>query len=83
MDGSGDDLEHRVLGRGREQFGIGRIGADAVEELTDLPLPPTQVGTEDLRLVGVGELDEADVFMAPADAADRTNQRLERCGPTA
>ena len=30
---------------------------DAVEELTDLPLPPPQVGAEDLRLLLVGELD--------------------------
>ena len=43
----------------REQFGIGAVRADPVEELADLPLPAAQVRPQDLRLGGVVQLPEA------------------------
>ena len=62
------DLEDRVLRSGCEQFVVGGVGADTVEELADLPLPAAEVGAQDLGLVGVVDLDERHVFAAPAEA---------------
>ena len=50
-----------------EQLGVGRVGADAVEEDADFGLPPFQVGAEDRRLVGVGELLGPEVLDLLAD----------------
>src|SRR4051812_35280664 len=56
--GTSADPEHRIPGRDRGDGLVGRIGADALEELADLPLPLAQVRAEDLDLVGVGHLVE-------------------------
>jgi hypothetical protein len=67
------ELEDRVLRSGRQKFGGGRVRTHAIEELTDFPLPTAQVRTEDLRLVGIGDLEQLDVLDTTTDAKiDRT-----------
>ena len=53
----GLDEEHRVPGSDRRELVVGGVGAHAVEEHTDLYLPATEVGAEDVDLVGVGDFD--------------------------
>ena len=50
------DHEDGVLGRDGAELLVGRVGADAVEELADFPLPAAQVGAEHVELLVVGQL---------------------------
>src|SRR5262249_17912692 len=43
------------------------VGPDAAEELTDLPLPPLQVPTENGLLLVVGDLGGGEPFAMPAE----------------
>ena len=51
------DAEDRMVGRDPHEFTGGRVGADASEELADLPLPATEVLAQDRLLLGVRNLD--------------------------
>src|SRR5438045_2327915 len=52
----GGDLEHRVVGHDGEELVVGRVGADAAEELPDLPLPTAQVLAQDRHGIRAGDL---------------------------
>ncbi len=51
-----------------EKLGIGTVGADTVEELTDLPLPAPQIRPQHVRLALVVQLLQTDGLSSPADA---------------
>src|ERR1022692_4778129 len=61
------DQEDRVAGCHLQQLGIRRVRADAVEEHSDLELPPLQVSPQNVRLLIVGKLGRREALGAPAD----------------
>jgi ATP-dependent exoDNAse (exonuclease V) beta subunit len=63
--------EDRVAGRDAPQLVIGRIRANALEEDTDLELPPLQVGAQQWRLLVVDELGRRE-GLAPAAEEQRS-----------
>src|SRR4051794_13727168 len=66
--GTSAHLEHRVARSDAPKLGVGRVGADALEELADLPLPPAQVGAQHVDLGIVGDLDRGERLDPAADA---------------
>jgi hypothetical protein len=62
------DLEDRVVRGDRQQLVVGAVRSDAVEELTDLPLPSTQIRPQDRRLVPIVQFLHTDGLGASADA---------------
>ena len=67
----------------RCELGVGGVAAHAVEEHTDLRLPPLQVGAQDRGLVGVGDLGRLERLGAAADAQLAGRRRPAGCAPTA
>src|ERR1700728_586124 len=73
--------EHRMLGGDPAEVVLARVGGHAVEEHPDLHLPLAQVGAQDGRLLGVGQLRGDCLFPpAPDEQGEATAVRRRTAG---